>query len=123
MQNSVRSLDDFFGANTEARRLFDVLQGRIKAIGFSEISITTSQIAFRRKKAFAWAWLPGRYLNGKTAALVLSLSLKERDSSPRWKEIVEPARGRFMHHLEINTAADIDVEVGGWLRAAWSLAE
>src|SRR4030042_293496 len=108
MRSSMTSLDEFFGAHLESRRLFDVLHRRIEAIGFSEISVTKSQIAFRRKKAFAWAWIPGKYLRGKTAPLVLSLSFQDRDSSQRWKEIVEPAKGRFMHHLEINSAADID---------------
>ena len=117
------SLDEFFGDHKESRRLFDVLHRRIEAIGFSEINVTKSQIAFRRKKAFAWAWMPGKYLHGKTAPLVLSLSFQERDASPRWKEIVEPARGRFMHHLEINSVDDIDAEVDGWLQSAWNQAE
>jgi hypothetical protein len=45
-----------------------------------------------------------------------------RDPSPRWKQVVEPARGRFMHHLELTSAADIDHEVQSWLQAAWEMA-
>jgi hypothetical protein len=79
-------------------------------------------VAFYRRKAFAWAWMPDRYLHGKHASLVLTLSFRYRDSSPRWKEIVEPKPGRFTHHLELYSSADIDGEVRGWLRAAWEAA-
>jgi hypothetical protein len=45
-----------------------------------------------------------------------------RSDSPRWKEIVEPAPGRFTHHLELYDVADVDDEVRGWLRQAWEAA-
>ena len=64
-------------------------------------------------------WMPGQYLKGDTAPLVLTLFLPWRDSSPRWKEIVEPAPGRFTHHLELYSPEDIDNEVKAWLRQAW----
>jgi hypothetical protein len=53
---------------------------------------------------------------------VLSLAFSQRDTSPRWKQIVEPAPGRFMHHLEIYAQSDIDNEVRGWIRTAWEAA-
>ena len=85
--------------------------------------VTKSQIAFRRRRAFAWVWQPGQYLRGRGAPLVLSMSLPWRDSSPRWKEIVEPAPGRFMHHLELYDSAEVDQDVSAWLRQAWEAAE
>ena len=47
---------------------------------------------------------------------------RHRDPSPRWKEIVEPAPGRFTHHLELWTAGDMDNEVRDWLQEAWTEA-
>ena len=44
------------------------------------------------------------------------------EASPRFKEIVEPSEGRFMHHLELFSAEEIDDEVAGWLREAWEYA-
>ena len=38
---------------------------------------------------------------------------------PRWKQIVEPAPGRFMHHLEPYAREELDGEVAAWLREAW----
>jgi hypothetical protein len=79
-------------------------------------------VAFRRKKAFATVWMPAKYLHHKAAPLVLTLGFRKQDSSPRWKEIVEPKSGRFTHHLELYSAKDIDDEVRGWLQAAWTAA-
>jgi hypothetical protein len=84
--------------------------------------VTKSQVAFRRRKAFAWAWVPDRYLGSGHAPLVLTLALARRHSSPRWKQIVEPAPGRFTHHLELYAAFEIDGEVRSWLQEAWEAA-
>ena len=116
------TLDDFFTDYPESRRIFDALQAAIESLGPVDIRVTKSQIAFRRRRAFAWAWAPDRYLRGKHAPLVLTLSFTRRSDSPRWKEIVEPAPGRFTHHLELHSQADIDDEVQCWLREAWEAA-
>jgi hypothetical protein len=116
------TLDEFFAGQEDSRRIFDALYLAVDAVGPAEIRVTKSQVAFRRRKAFAWAWMPGTYLRGKHAPLVLTLSLSRRDSSPRCKEIVEPTPGRFTHHLELRSAADIDGQVRSWLQEAWESA-
>lgn len=85
--------------------------------------VTKSQVAFRRRWAFAWAWRPGKYQRGKVASLVLTLSLPDRDSSRRWKEIVEARPGHFTHHLELYAVEEIDEQVRAWLEQAWLGAE
>ena len=121
-QSSLLTLEDFFRGYEPSRHIFTVLQKAVDAAGLCELRITKSQIAFRRRKAFAWAWIPAKYLHGVTAPLVLSISLPARDNSPRWKEIVEPYPGRFMHHLELFTEEDIDEQVRAWLSKAWDVA-
>src|SRR5688572_8721231 len=115
-------IDEFFSEKPQAKKLFEAIQREVEVIGKTSIRVTKSQIAFRRKRNFAWVWIPGQYLKGKTAPLVLSLSFTWRDESPRWKEIVEPITGRFMHHLELNKLSEIDEEVRTWLRKAWEAA-
>ena len=113
------TLDQFFSGQDESRRIFEAVRRAVEASGPVELRVGKSQVSFRRRKTFAWAWMPGQYLRGKTAPLVLTLSFPGRNVSPRWKEIVEPTPGRFAHHLELPSVADVDDEVRGWLRDAW----
>jgi hypothetical protein len=111
---------EFFAGRDESARIFEALRTVVDELGATELRVTKSQIAFRRHKAFAWAWVPGMYLRGDQAPLVLSLSLQRNDSSSRWKEVVEPTPGRFTHHLELTSISDIDDQVRTWLQEAWA---
>jgi hypothetical protein len=115
-------LDEFFTGYEESRPLFEALRHVIDEFGPIELAISKSQIAFRRvgqRSAFARVWLPKRYLQDRGAPLVLTLGFRQRDTSPRWKEIVEPRPGRFTHHLALWSLTDIDEEVRAWLHVAW----
>lgn len=116
------TLEQFFDQFPKSRRLFEHLADVIQQIAPAEIRVSKSQVAFVHKKPFAWAWIPGKYLQGKTAPLVLSISFQHREVSPRWKEIVEPYPGRFMHHLELRSISEIDSQVQEWLKKAWENA-
>lgn len=109
----------FFAGNDASRKLYEVVAREASALGKMSIRVTKSQIAFRRHRNFAVVWMPGQYLKGSTAPLVLTFSFPWRDTSPRWKEVVQPAPGRFTHHLELYRLADIDEQVRAWLRSAW----
>ncbi|MBX0300517.1 hypothetical protein K2F54_11070 [Cryobacterium sp. 1639] len=112
----------FAGQDPLARTLFDDVAAAVRSIGEAEVRVTTSQIAFRRARSFAWTWLPGRYLAGGVAPLVLTIDLDRFDTSPRWKEVAEPTLNHFMHHLELHSTADLDAEVLDCLREAWTKA-
>jgi len=116
------SLEAYFGGDEIARQLFEAVRHAVDRAGGADLRVTKSQIAFRARIAFAWVWIPGRYLNGNVAPLVLTVGLPYRDPSPRWKEIVEPAPGRFTHHLELYSVEDVDDEVVAWLKAASTTA-
>ncbi|MBI5231613.1 MAG: hypothetical protein HY876_05565 [Coriobacteriales bacterium] len=119
------TLEEFFAPKEPAsRELFEVVRGAIESVGESQMRVTKSQVAFRRRTAFAWAWVPGQYLkgNGDLAPLVLTVDLPRHDASPRWKEVVEPRPHRFTHHLEVRSAREIDGQVVGWIREAWEQA-
>lgn len=115
-------IDEFFQEYETSRPIFDALCGAINVLGPAEMRVTKSQVAFRRRAGFAWAWVPARYLRLRAAPLVLTLALRRRDTSPRWKEIVEPVAEHFAHHLELYSVEEIDDEVRGWLREAWTEA-
>ena len=80
------------------------------------VRVSRSQVAFARRRGFAYLWAPGRYLRRPAAPVVLSIALDHRLSSERFKEVVHP--GPWMHHLEISSVDDVDDEVAGWLRLA-----
>ena len=122
MKPTPLTLDEYFSDHDDSRALYQAVAAALSAIGEYEQRVTRSQVAFRRQRAFAWVWMPGKYLRGDVAPLVLTLDLRRRDESPRWKEVVEPRPGLFTHHLELYSATDIDAEVLNWLREAWEKA-
>lgn len=118
----VVTLDEFFAGHEDSRRLYEAVRESVSAIGPAEVRVTTSQVAFRRRTGFASVWMPETYL-GRGAPLVLTVGLRRRDDSARWKQVVEPAPGRFTHHLELTVESDVDDEVRRWLGEAWEAAE
>lgn len=113
----------FLVGDRSAQELFEAVRRAVGGIGDASVHVSRShQIAFRRHRTFAAVWVPARYLRGRTAPLVLTVYLPFREPSPRWKQVVEPAPGRFTHHLELWSAGEVDDEVQGWLRTAWELA-
>ncbi len=116
-------IDEFFAGHESSRPLFEALRLVVGSLGDVDLRVTKSQIAFAHKRAFAWAWVPARYLGSGHAPLVLSVALPHPDPSPRWKQVVEPSPGHFMHHLELRSESDIDDEVRAWLQQARAVAE
>jgi hypothetical protein len=111
-----------FKLDADARSILAAIDDAVAAAGEADRRVTRSQIGFRRRHPFAAVWRPGDYLAGPRPPLVLTVFMRHRDPSPRWKEVVEAAPGRFTHHIEIRDASDIDAEVRDWLEEAWSAA-
>ena len=84
----------------------------------AEVRVTKSQIAFRRRRAFAWLWRPRMYLGARGAEIVLSIALPREDPSARWKQVVRPSSRTWMHHLEVASVDELDPQLEGWLREA-----
>jgi hypothetical protein len=113
------TLDEFFAEHEESRPLFDEVRNAVEALGPGTMKVSKSQVAFGRKTLFAFAWIPDMYLGRTGVPLVLTVGLWRRDGSPRWKQVVQPAPGRFTHHLEIHRISEVDDEVRAWLKEAW----
>lgn len=108
----------YFAGHPQALAVYRRLLAYLAGIGPVEVRVTRSQVAFRRRHGFAFLWLPGRYLRRPAAEVVLSVALGRHDESPRFKEVVQPASGHWMHHLEFSGPEDVDDEVEDWLREA-----
>lgn len=112
----------FFAGDERGRELFDVVSAAIAELGESEMRIGRSQIAFRRRRGFAYVRRPDRYLS-TTVPAVLSIALRDRVDSDRFTEIVHPSPSVWMHHLELRDPEQVDGEARGWLAAAYAEAE
>lgn len=110
---------EFFEGRPDARAIHRRVARAVAQLGPSETRISKSQIGFYRTHSFAATWTPGRHLRGDVSPLVLSVYLRRRDASPRWKQVVEAAPGRFTHHIELRTADDVDDAVRRVLAEAW----
>jgi hypothetical protein len=101
-----------------ALAVFERVRSILDADGPVEVRASKSQVAFRRRRGFAYLWMPGRYLAGPRAEVVLSIALGRHDDSPRFKEVAHPSSRHWIHHLEITDPREIDDEVSRWLREA-----
>ena len=109
----------FFAGHAFPLAVYHRVTEMLDAIGPTDSGTTRSQIAFRRRRAFAWLWMPGRWLTRPGAEVVLSIALGHRDESARWKEVAHPSKAVWMHHLEVHSLGDLDDEVLSWLRDGW----
>jgi hypothetical protein len=118
--SSVPSPQDFFAGQPLGLAAYHRVLEALAPDGPIDVRVSKSQVAFRRQRGFAYLWLPGRYLARPGVDVVLSIALGRRIESPRWKQVVEPTPGRWMHHLEIRDITDVDEEVVQWVREAAS---
>ena len=99
--------------------VYEKVRSLAASLGPVEARVSRSQVALRRRRGFAYVWLPGRWLAHPTAEIVLSIALPRHEASPRFKEVAHPAPGVWMHRLEVHGVAEIDTEVLGWLEEAY----
>ena len=116
------AVEAFFAGHPEAASVFERVRLLTAALGPCEVRVSRSQVALRRRRGFAFIWLPGRWLRHPAAEVVLSIALGRHDASPRFKEVAHPAPGVWMHHLEVHSPADLDAEVADWLEEAYRAA-
>ena len=94
----------------------------LAGLGPVEVRVGRSQVAFRRRRGFAYLWRPDRWLRGPVAEVVLSIALERADPSPRWKQVAHPSPRIWMHHLELRSVDDVDDQVRTWLAEAYEAA-
>ncbi|MDQ0678405.1 hypothetical protein QFZ30_001787 [Arthrobacter pascens] len=113
--------EELFRDSPAGMELYRAAHSLITTTVAASVRTTTSQVAFRRRRGFAYVWNPRRNLKTDVPA-VLSIALPRRIDSPRFKEIVHPSANVWMHHLELRTAAELDAEVAEWLTEAYEAA-
>ena len=117
----VDSPDELFADFPESLAICRVVANAVAEMGKTTVVVSKSQVAFRRRRGFAYVWRPGQYVRSDVPA-VLSIALSHEVASSRWKEVVHPSPRTWMHHLELRTTAEVDDEVRTWLREAYDEA-
>jgi hypothetical protein len=113
--------ESFFRDFPDGLALFSAVQAAVEAVGAFDLRVTTSQIAFRRGRGFAYVWRPGQYVNSEVPA-VLSIALPRKVSSDRFKSVAHPSSKVWMHHIELSNTSQIDDEIRNWLAEAYENA-
>jgi hypothetical protein len=113
-----RTPAEFFAGSPDGYELFRVVERAVVALGTAEVVVTKSQIAFRRRRGFAFVWRPAQYVKSNVPA-VLALALPHEVKSGRFKSVVHPSTRVWMHHLELRHPEQVDAEVLGWLADAY----
>ena len=115
------TVERFFDGAPDAQELYRAAERMAAELGPHEIRVSKSQISFRRRRGYAYLWRPGVYVKS-TVPLVLSLALPRNLDSPRFKQVVHPAPGIWMHHLELTESTQLDAEVRRWMLEAYDAA-
>lgn len=110
--------EQLFAGFPDGRLIYDAVEQAVHGFGTASIRASRSQIAFRRRKGFAFVWRPGQYV-ASTVPAVLSIALPHAVESPRFTSVVHPAPMVWMHHLELHDPGEVDEQVSGWLAQAY----
>jgi uncharacterized protein DUF5655 len=113
--------EEFFGTDTKAVSIYRAVADALLSLEGVEVAVSKSQVAFRAKRGFAYAWAPGRYVRSDVP-LVVSIALPRRLPSTRFKEVAHPSPSTWMHHVELRSAQEVDGELIGWLTEAYDEA-
>jgi hypothetical protein len=113
--------DELFDGHPDGQAVAAAVASAVAALGPHEVRLSRSQVAFRRRHGFAYLWRPGQYVHSEVPA-VLSVALPREVVSPRWKQVVHPSPGAWMHHLELHSPSEVDDEVRSWLVEAYDAA-
>ena len=109
-------IDDHFAGKAGAlRAVYDRLIAEVKAFGPIVEEPKKTSIHLVRRTAFAGVQVQKKAinLNIKAAALI---------DSPRIRTSEQISANRFHHLVRLETLADVDDELLGWLRAAYELS-
>ena len=95
----------------------------LQAFPDTRVEVKNTQVTFRTKYGFAWAWPPfRRKKDWPKVCMILSFGLDHRMDSPRVVEAANPYPGRWTNHTLVTRPGDLDDELMGWLAQAHAFA-
>lgn len=111
----------FFNGRPQELALYQALFRHLEAeFPQASVKVQKSQISFYGRHLFAMVSLPRRK---QESGIVVTIGLPQRLGSPRVAVAVEPYPGRWTHHVPVSREAELDSELLGWLREAYTFSE
>ena len=115
--NANAAAAELFQGFPEGAAILHAVQEAVSTLSETTMKVTKSQVAFRRRRGFAYLWRPGQYINSDVPA-VLSIALPRELRSDRIKEVAHPSPHTWMHHIELRDATEVDHQILEWLTKA-----
>jgi hypothetical protein len=100
-----RELDEYFEGRPGSRTIFDILAGRINALGDAELTIG-SQISFGRQRKFAWFWIYNVTMKNPSGVPHLMLALDRERNSERVRTVSQIGKNRWNDQIVVRTEDD-----------------
>ncbi len=104
----------YTGAKAPLRALHEAVIRQVRGFGEFEQAPKKAYVSLRRKKQFAMV--------GPATKDLIEIGINARDLAPGARLKAMPAGGMCPYTLRIAGPGDIDVELTGWLRAAYDAA-
>lgn len=114
-----------FAGHPRRLALYRAFRDRVLALGDDiEIAPKKTQVTFRTKRAFAWAWLPQLWNRSRPdASVTISFEADHPVHDTRIVDTVRTGDARWTHHLVVEDEGDLDDEVGAWFADAYAWSQ
>jgi hypothetical protein len=107
---------EYFAGKPDSYAVFEVLAGRIGALGPSEIEVK-SQISFAVTRKFAWFWLYNVTQKNPSGVPHLMLAIDRKASDRHVREVTQVTKNRWNHQIVVRSMDDANSEWLGDLMA------
>jgi hypothetical protein len=114
--------EELFAGHPDSLAVHQAVRRAVDALGGADERVTRSQVAWSRRRGFAYLWRPGQYVTS-TVPAVLSVALPREASSARVKQVAHPSARVWMHHVELRGPDEVDAEVVALVREAYLAAD
>jgi hypothetical protein len=105
----------FAGREPATRKIYDRLLKASSNFGPVIEDPKKTSIHLVRKTAFAG-------IATRTSAIILTIKSDQKLTSPRIHKSEQTSARRFHHEVKLTSAAEVDAELTGWLKAAYELS-
>ena len=117
-------LEHLFEGRPACRKLFRAVRAYAESLGEVQTEATKTQVSFGAKTKFAWVWLPQLWTKQRSEeSITVSFLLAYPVSDRRIAQTVEARPGRWIHHVVIEQADELDEQLKGWIAEAYQLAQ